>query len=146
MRFRVLAAALTLTASPALGQVQQDFLQLPERVHAPDHSRLELTYDLSWDEMQDETESGRWKPILIGAGIGFTVGLALSALWPWVAEETKCIVDDFETGACRPTPFWDKPTPYMIRVSMSGAGIGAALGWLIRRTGDVAADLASSSM
>lgn len=138
MRFLMLATALTLTASPALGQARQEFLQRAEQGTASAQTRLGLMYDLDWDVPQDDTEAGSWKPILIGAGIGLTVGFALSAPWPWKADDLECIVDDLETGACRPKGFWDKPTPAMIKVSLVGAGIGAALGWLIRRTGEVA--------
>ena len=100
MRFLTLVAALAFTASPALGQFRQELPQWAEQGNASVHTPFGLMYDLDWDVPQDDTEGVRWKPILIGAGIGLTVGLALSlSSYP----ELECIVDDLETGACRPT-------------------------------------------
>ncbi len=137
MRFLILAAALTVTASPALGQFRPELPQWAEQGNVSDQTRLGLNYDLDWDVPQDDAEGVRWKPILIGAGIGLGLVLALTSS---IDPELECIVDDFETGACRPTDFWDKPTVGMITVSLVGAGVGAAVGWLIRRTGEVAPD------
>ena len=137
MRFLILAAALTVTASPALGQFRPELPQWAEQGNVSDQTPLGLNYDLDWDVPQDDAEGVRWKPILIGAGIGLGLVLALTSS---IDPELECIVDDFETGACRPTDFWDKPTVGMITVSLVGAGVGAAVGWLIRRTGEVAPD------
>ena len=135
MPFLILAAAVAFTASPVLGQFRPELPQWAEQGNASDQTRLELIYDLDWDVPQDDTEGVSWKPILIGAGIGLSIPLALSFS---IHPELECIVDDFETGECRPKGFWDKLTVGMITVSLVGAGVGAAVGWLIRRTGEVA--------
>ena len=74
MRFLILAAALAFTASPALGQFWPEILHWAEQGNASVQTRLGLMYDLGRDVPQDDTEAGRWKPILIGAGIGLTLG------------------------------------------------------------------------
>ena len=139
MRLLILAAALAFTASPALGQFRPELPQWAEQGNVSDQTRLGLNYDRYWDVSQDDAEGVRWKPILIGAGIGLGLVLALTSS---IDPELECIVDDFETGECRPKGFWDKPTVGMITVSLVGAGVGAgvgaAVGWLIRRTGEVA--------
>lgn len=97
MRFLILAVALAVTASPALGQFRQELPQWAEQGNASDQTRLGLMYDLDWDVPQDDTEAGRWKPILIGAGIGLTLGLTLGWLqdaptaFPFGGDDLECI-------------------------------------------------------
>ena len=134
MRFLILAAALTVTASPALGQFRPELSQWAEQGNASDQTRLELIYDLDWDVPHNDTEAGGWKPILIGAGIGLTVGFAIG----WVNDRGSnldCIVSHVD-GSCLPGDFWDKPLAITITGSLVGAGVGAALGWLIWRFGE----------
>ena len=137
MRVLILAAALTFTASPMLGQFRPELPRWAEQGNALDQNPLGLMYDLDWDVPQNDAAGVRWKPILISAGIGLGLTLALTSS---IDEGLECIVDDRETGECRPTAFWDKPTVGQITVSLVGAGVGAAVGWLIRRTGEVTPD------
>ena len=145
MRFLILAVGLACTASPALGQERQQFLQRDEQENVSDQTRLGRLYsmyDLGHVVRENDTEDGSWKPVLIGAGIGLTLGLTFSLL---STPELRCIatvpiVEGFEVGECRPTGFWDHPTTTAITTSFTWAGIGAAIGWLIRRTGEVAPD------
>ena len=142
MRFLILAIALAFTAPPALGQVRPELLQWTEQRNTSAQTRPGLIYELNWDVPQDDAEARRWKPILIGAGIGLTLGLAISAPWPWVGDDLVCIVDPpppppaapppayLDTG-CRPASFWDRPTGISIAArSLIVAGVGAAIGWV----------------
>ena len=92
MRFLMVAAALVFTASPALGQFRSEIPQWAEQGNASDQTRLGLMYDLDWDVRRDDKEDVRWKPILMGAGIGATLGFAFG--W-WIDEargdEAVCI-------------------------------------------------------
>lgn len=145
MRLLILAVGLACTASPALGQERRQFLQRAEQENVSNQTclgRWYSMYDLGHVVREHDTEDGSWKPVLIGAGIGLTLGLTFSLL---STPELRCIapvptVDDFETGECRPTGFWNHPTTTAITTSFTWAGIGEAIGWLIRRTGEVAPD------
>ena len=85
MRHLVLAAALALTASPTLGQVRRELPQWAEQGAASDQPRFTLDYDLDWDAPRHDTKDVRWKPILIGAGTGFTLGFGFG----WWIDETS---------------------------------------------------------
>ncbi len=138
MRFLMLAAALAFTASPALGQFRQELPQWAEQGNASAQTRLGLMYDLDWDVPQNDTEGVRWKPILIGAGIGLTLGLTLGwmdddpSAFPFMVDGMECIhFYSDPNGPCQPR---DRDKSYQGRItgSLVGAGVGAALGWLLQ--------------
>ena len=89
-------------------------------------------YDLGWDVPQDDTEAGRWKPILIGAGIGLTLGFVIGAVkdnphaFPFGNPELECRIVPGVPG-CAPRR---KTSQARITGSLVGIGVGAALGWL----------------
>ena len=132
MRFLMLAAALAFTASPALGQVQQEPPQWAKQWNASDRPRLGLTYDLAWDEPQDDTKEVRWKPILVGAGTGLALGYAFG--W-WIDEtatgtEGPCIVSTSDPrGPCLNN---NDPHPYQARMvlGLNGLLVGGIVGWI----------------
>ena len=132
MRFLILAVAVTFTASPALGQFRQELPQWAEQGNALDQNRFGLMYDLDWDVPQGDTEAGSWKPILIGAGIGLTVGFAIG----FIATDPTDV--PFGSAAClvsssdfnRPCISREGSFQFGFTVSLVGAGAGAALGWL----------------
>ena len=131
MRFLILAVALTVTASPALGQFRPELAQWAKQENALGQNRFGLMYDLDWDVPQNDAEGVRWKPILIGAGIGLTLGFAIgamkdnpSALW-FGNHETDCRIDP-ATLACAPR---HKTTQGRITGSLVGIGVGAVIGW-----------------
>ena len=136
MRFLILAVALAVTASPALGQFRPELPQWAEQGNVLDQNHFGLMYDLDWDVPQDDAEGVRWKPILIGAGIGLTIGAATEWLKEGGLYELGCITLDVESVDCLPADFWNRP--YVITIT--GSLIGAAVGWLIQRTGEVAPD------
>ena len=128
MRFLILAAALAFTASPALGQFRPELPQWAEQGNASDQTRIGLMYDLDWDVPQNDAEGVRWMPILIGAGIGLTVGFAYG--W-WIDEnrsgdELECIASHY-AGPCLPTK--DR-SPYAFRIAfgLSGLAVGGIIG------------------
>ncbi len=132
MRFLILAVALAFTASPALGQFRPELPQWAEQGNVSVQTPLGLMYDLDWDVPQDDTEGVRWKPILIGAGIGLTFGF-----WGgWLGDNAEnstlaCRVDPSAVNGCAP-----RGTSYQYRIkgSLIGIGAGAALGWLVSVT------------
>ena len=132
MRFLILAAALAFTASPALGQVRQEILQRAEQGNVSNQTRLGLTYDLDRDVPQNDTEAGRWKPILIGAGIGLTLGFAVGFIATDPTDvpfgSAACLVSS--SGLNRPCISREGSFQFGFTVSLVGAGAGAALGWL----------------
>ena len=123
---------MAFTASPALGQVRPEILQRADQTNALAQTRLGLMYDLGWDVPQNDTEAGRWKPILIGAGIGLTVGFGIG----WLAYEIQapevCMLSHSGGWHCGGRPYL-----YQFRItgSLVGAGAGAAFGWLRLRGG-----------
>ena len=129
MRFLILAVALAFTASPALGQFRPEIPQWAEQGNALDQNHFGLMYDLDWDVPQDDTEDVRWKPILIGAGIGFTLGSGIGWLKEGGPYERECITLDVESVDCLPVDFWDRPYAITITGSLIGAGVGAVIGW-----------------
>ena len=137
MRLLILAAALAFTASPALGQFRPELPQWAEHGNVSDQNRLGLMYDLGWDVPQNDAEGVRWKPILIGAGIGLTLGLTLGWMdddpnaFPFMVDGMECISFSYSdpNGPCQPR---NRDRSYQGRItgSLVGAGVGAALGWL----------------
>ena len=125
MRFLILAVALAFTASPALGQFRQELPQWAEQGNALDQNRFGLMYDLDWDVPQNDTEAGSWKPILIGAGIGLTVGFAIGWLGDTVENTNtslECTFDPSAVGGCRPT---EDGSPYEFRIALGLSGLAA---------------------
>ena len=133
MRLLILAISLAFTASPALGQFRQEFPQWAEQENASDQTRFGLMYDLNWDVPQNDAAGVRWKPILISAGIGLTLGFAIGwGLDEVTGDDLECIVSltDFngtDFNGCEPSDIF-----YHDRIngSLVGTGIGAAFGWL----------------
>ena len=111
MRFLILAVTLAFTASPMLGQVRQEF-QLRQRAEQGNASvalRLGPMYDLGWDIPQNDAQAGSWKRILIGAGIGLTLGFAIGwvkdephdELFFWAGDDLECrIPASGDLGLC----------------------------------------------
>ena len=126
MRFLMLAAAVAVTASPALGQFRQELPQWAEQGNALDQNRFGLMYDLDWDVPQNDAEGVRWKPILIGAGIGLTLGFAIG-LQKDIPPNTdlECRMVPGVTG-CAPR---HKTARGRITGSLVGIGVGAVIGW-----------------
>ena len=137
MRVLMLAFAWTFTASPVSGQVQQEVLQRAERANESIQTRVGSMYDLGRDMPKNDPEDGSWKRILIGAGVGLTVGFVIG--WEkdfpgnqifsyWTAHELQCVYspDDIH-GPCLGR---DKTVRYRIAGSLAGLGLGAAIGWL----------------
>ena len=58
---------------------------MAEQGNASDQTRLGLMYDLDWDVPHDNREGVSWKPVLIGAGIGFAAGFGIG----WLAYEMQ---------------------------------------------------------
>ena len=132
MRHLVLAAALALTASPTLGQVRRELPQWAEQGDASDQPRLTLDYDLDRDAPRHDTKDVRWKPILIGAGTGFTLGFGFG----WWIDETStgssgpCIVSTSDPrGPCLND---NSPSPYEFRIvlGVNGLLVGGIVGWI----------------
>ena len=73
----MLAFAWTFTASPVSGQVQQEILHRAERANESIQTRVGSMDDLGRDVPQNDPEDGSWKRILIGAGVGLTVGFVI---------------------------------------------------------------------
>ena len=92
---------------------------MAEQGNASDQTRLELMYDFDRDVPENDTEAGRWKPILIGAGIGLTVGFGIG----WLTEEIRgpedCPV--FHSGGGDCVGFWAEPYHISISVPWKGA-------------------------
>ena len=110
MRFLILAVAFAFTASPALGQFRPELPQWTEQANASIQTRFGLMYDLDWDVPQNDAEGVRWKPILIGAGIGLTLGFA-------IGEE--------KDNPHAPVPLWTSVPPgWTACVGMGGRHIG----------------------
>ena len=132
MRFLMLAAALAFSASPALGQFRPEIPQWTEQGNASDQTGLGLMYDLDWDVRQDDTEDVRWKPILMGAGIGFTLGFAFG----WWMDETGggddllCITHASDPNG--PCLNQDNSSPYDARIvlGLNGLLVGGLVGWI----------------
>ena len=129
MRFLMLAAALAFSASPALGQFRSEIPRWTEQGNAWDQTRLGLMYDLDWDVRRDDTEDVRWKPILMGAGIGFTLGFGVG--W-WMdearGEEAVCTRPASDpNGLCI-----NQHSSYDFRIAMSLHGLwtGGLVGWI----------------
>ena len=137
MHFPMLAAAWTFTSSPSLGQTRQEVLQRAEQESISIQPRPGLIYGLDRYVPQDDTEAGRWKPILIGAGIGLTVGLGIPGPWPRKADNLECVVACPGTGPRLPRAFRDNPTGHAIPGGLAGAGVGAAHGRLWPPAGDL---------
>ena len=137
MRFLILAAALAFTASPALGQFRQELPQWAEQGNVSVQSRLGLMYDLDWHVPQNDAEGVRWKPILIGAGIGLTAGFGIGWVkdtpigFPFGHPELECILPS-PGDPDYPGPCGERDRPYQFRItgSLVGIGAGAALGWV----------------
>lgn len=129
MRFLMVTAALAFTASPVLGQFRSEIPQWAEQGNASDQTRLGLMYDLDWDVRRDDTEDVRWKPILMGAGIGAALGFAFG--W-WIDEargdEAVCIrpVSD-PNGLCMNQ---DSSYDFRIAMSLHGLWTGGLVGWI----------------
>ena len=127
---------MVFTASPALGQFRQEFPQWAEQGNASAQTRLGLMYDLDWDVPQNDAEDVRWKPILMGAGIGLTLGFAIGA-----QKDNPHAIAIFGTPEleCRGVPGVPgcaprhKTTQGRITGSLVGIGVGAAIGWLWSR-------------
>ncbi len=137
MRVLMLAFAWAITACPVSGQLQQEILQRADGANVSIQTRVGSMYDLGRDVPQNDTEDGSWKRILIGAGVGLTVGFVIG--WEkdfpgdqifsyWTAHELQCVhsPDDIH-GPCLGT---DKTVRYRIAGSLAGLGLGAAIGWL----------------
>lgn len=130
MRFLMLAAALAITAPPALGQVRPELPEWAREWNAPDRPRPGLTYDLAWDEPRDDRKEVRWKPILVGAGTGLALGYAFG--W-WVDEtatgtEGPCI----QSASGGPCLNINDPHPYEFRIGLGLYGLlmGGVVGWI----------------
>ena len=130
MRFLMLAAALAITAPPALGQVRPELPEGAELGKASDQPRPGLTYDLAWDEPRDDRKEVRWKPILVGAGTGLALGYAYG--W-WIDEtatgtEGPCI-QSASGGPCLNN---NDPHPYEFRMvfGLNGLLVGGIVGWI----------------
>ena len=150
MRFLILTVVLAFTASPALGQFRPELPQWAEQGSALDQNRFGLMYDLDWDVPQNDAEGMRWKPILIGAGIGLTLGYVIG----WMADGANAVAfpwlaDDMELNCLPPTPVApgsctatarEKTFRGRITGSLVGTGVGTAIGWLWRPLGGVASD------
>ena len=134
MRIPILASALALTVSPVLGQVRQEVTQSAEHGNAPVQLRSGHMVHLEWAARQDDTEAGRWKPILIGAGIGFIVGLGIG----WAKDDPDAFFKADSLECLPPAPGDDPGTcgerdrPYQFRIngSLLGTAAGAVLGWV----------------
>ena len=132
MRFLMLAAALAITAPPALGQVRPELPEWAREWNAPDRPLPGLAYDLAWDEPRDDRKEVRWKPILVGAGTGLALGYAFG--W-WVDEtatgtEGPCIVStSHPRGPCLNH---NDPHPYEFRMvlGLNGLLVGGIVGWI----------------
>ena len=137
MRVLMLAFAWTVTASPVSGQVQQEILQGAERANVSIQTRVGSMHELGRDVPQNDMEDRSWKRILIGAGVGLTVGFVIG--WEkdfpgdqifsyWTADGLDCPLspDDIH-GPCLGN---DKTVRYRIAGSLAGLGLGAAIGWL----------------
>ena len=136
MRALMLAFVWTCTASPVSAQVQQKILHRAERANESIQTRVGSMYDLGRDVLQNDTEDGSWKRILIGAGVGLTVGFVIgwemdfpgNQIFYWYGDEFLCLPPpDDSHGPCLRT---DKTVRYRIAGSLAGLGVGAALGWL----------------
>ena len=131
MRFLMLAAALAFTASPALGQVRTELPQWAKEGNASDHPPLGLTYDLAWDEPQDDTKGARWNPILIGAATGLALGFAFGLHKDMHASHDLPCVQSISDphGPCLNK---DHRGPYEARIVFGLTGIlaGGVAGWL----------------
>ena len=132
MRFLILVVALAFTTSPVLGQVRQELPQWAGQGNVSVHTHLGRMYDLGRDVPQNDAEDGSWKPILIGAGIGLTLGFAIGAVkdnphaFPFGNPELECRIVPGVPG-CAPRR---KTSQARITGSLVGIGVGAALGWL----------------
>ena len=130
MRFLMLAAALAITAPPALGQVRPELPEWAREWNAPDRPRPGLTYDLAWDEPRDDRKEVRWKPILMGAGTGLALGYAFG----WWIDETAtggsmlCIVPA-SGGPCINDDDWN-PYEFRVGLGLHGLLIGGVVGWI----------------
>ena len=131
MRYLVLAAALAFTASPALGQVRRELPQWAGQGDAWGQPSFPPNYDLDWDAPQKDTKDVRWKPILVGAATGFTLGFG----YGWWLDENRsgssgpCIVSSSDPhGPC----LNDDPSPYEIRMvlGLNGLLMGGIVGWI----------------
>ena len=136
MRVLMLAFAWTFVASPVSGQVQQEILQRAEPANESIQTRVGSMYDLGRDMPKNDPEDGSWKRILIGAGVGLTVGFVIgwemdfpgNQILYWFHEELLCLPPpDDSHGPCLGT---DKTVRYRIAGSLAGLGVGTALGWL----------------
>ena len=126
MRFLILAAALAVTASPALGQFRPELPQWAEQGNVSDQTRRGLMYDLDWDVPQNDTERVRWKPILVGAGIGLSLGFAIGLRKDIPPNpELECRMVPGVPG-CAPR---HKTARGRITGSLVGIGAGAVIGW-----------------
>ena len=131
----MLAFAWTFTASPVSGQVRQEILHRAERANESIQTRVGSMYDLGRDVPQNDPEDGSWKRILIGAGVGLTVGFVVGwtqdhpddGLFGWAGSDMCRVVSVHNPGVCltRDTTPW-----YTIIWSLAGIGAGAAIGWL----------------
>ena len=94
-------------------------------------------YHLDWDAMRDDTGARRWTPILVGAGVGLTLGYLIGwmaddpdSLWPWGADDPTCIMYVVNGKSVGNGCSSRKTIRFRITGSLVGIGAGAALGWL----------------
>ena len=123
--FLLLLTTLALTASPALGQFQPAVPQWSEPGNSSNRTRLGLMSGVDRDVPQNDAEGVRWKPVLFGAGTGFTLGFAYGlVLDANASEDLGCIqrISD-PTGRC----LNNDRRPYEFRITLSLVGLGLGL-------------------
>lgn len=135
MRVLILAFAFTFTAFPVSGQVRQKILQRAERSNISVQNRIGYMYDMGRVVPEIDTKNGSWKRVLMGAGIGLTVGFAVGwtkdfpddGLFGWGGSDMHCVTPAHGSGPCLRR---DNTARHRITWSLGGIGAGAALGWL----------------
>ena len=136
----MLALAWTFAASPVSGQVRQEILHRAERANVSIQTRVGSMYDLGRDVPQNGPEKRSWKRILIGAGVGLTVGFVIgwemdfpgNQTFFWFNEELECLLPPDDPQRSLSAHGQDRSVPYRWKPGRNRGGSGNWLALAIR--------------